>query len=157
MRKSTFYGLAAFCGVGSLFFAYVSIFTSRTSCHPPVSRVEGDFSSIGSALRMYAVNNGQPPTTGQGISALVDKPVAGPKPKRWSRVMDCLPVDPWQTPYRYTHLPPKMLEWRYELRSAGEDRIFGSRDDIIAEDEWGKEVVPQALEAEAGVEPRPSY
>jgi len=156
MRKSTFCGLVVCCGLGSLFCGAVLLFVSDDSyCSIPKStRVDGDFGSIASAIRMYSVINGLPPSTGQGLEALAKEPVIGPKPKRWSRVMDRVPIDPWETPYRYTQLLPKTKEWRYEIRSAGEDRVFGSGDDIVDESEWGSEVIPPT---EALSEPRPAY
>jgi general secretion pathway protein G len=108
-------------------------------------RVESDQVSFAAALKMYVVNNGRPPTTEQGFGALVDKPRTGPEPKRWSRIMDRVPVDPWQTPYRYLLLPPKGTQWRCELRSAGPDGVFGNGDDLAEVTEWGK-AVDQAAE-----------
>jgi type II secretion system protein G len=157
MRKSTFYGLTALCGVGSLFFGYV-VLTPRVSCGShPESRVDGDFSCIGSAIKMYTVNNGRPPSTGQGLEALVNEPKTGPKPKRWSRVMDRVPVDPWQTPYRYQILPPIGPQWRWELRSAGPNRVFGGSDDLTEEFESGVILDPSAAQDEEMAVPRPSY
>ena len=158
MRKSTFYGLATLCGAGSLFFVYVWFFPGRTTCcHPPSVRVDGDFISMSSAIKLYHVNAGRPPTSGQGLEALVAEPTTGPKPRRWSQVMTKVPLDPWETPYRYTHLAPKTTEWCCELRSAGEDREFGTPDDVATELEWGRELPPMPTRAETSADARPSY
>jgi len=156
MRRATFYAFATLCGACCLVLVLGAweISTARICALPKSSRVDGDFCSIASAIRMYSVNNGRPPSTNQGLEALATEPVIGPKPKRWRRVMDRVPVDPWETPYRYTQLLPKTKEWRYEIRSAGEDRVFGSGDDIVDESEWGSEVIPPT---EALSEPRPAY
>jgi general secretion pathway protein G len=160
MRKTTFYGLAVVCGVGTLLAGLVLCVVHDRS-HMCVlaksSRVEGDFSSVGSALKMYVVNNGRPPTTEQGLDALVSEPVSGPKPRRWSRVMDRRPLDPWQTPYRYQLLPPTGSQWRWELRSAGPDGVFGSGDDMANEAEAGVYVNSEPVEVGEKVDPRPSF
>jgi len=155
MRKSIFYGFVIPAG-GCLILLCLAMWdaSSRVCALPKSSRVDGDFSSIWSAIRMYSVVSGRPPSTSQGLEALATEPVIGPKPKRWSRIMDRVPVDPWETPYRYTQLSPKTTEWRVELRSAGEDRVFGSGDDIVDESEWGRAVAPPD---EVVSEPRPAY
>jgi type II secretion system protein G len=155
MKKSTFYGLATFCGLGSLFFALVVwlAFFDTGGGGSKSMRVEQDFLVIHAALKMYAANAGQPPTTAQGLDALVNKPKTGPQPRRWTLFMTKLPLDPWQAPYRFTLLAPKEREWRWELRSAGSDRVFGNRDDLAAEEEYGDYLTLE----DGSVESRPSY
>ena len=149
MRKATFYGLSTLCGVGSLLFGF-AIFAPRVSgCHPPEARLDSDFASLGSAMLMYCVSNGRPPSTEQGIDVLVTEPVIGPKPKRWRQVMERPPLDPWQTPYRFQLLRPTGPRWRWELRSAGPDRAFGSGDDVAREFESGVIYDQTAAEKEA--------
>ena len=114
--------------------------------------MEVDFQVIHRVLKTYVTNAGQPPTTAQGLDALVNEP-RSPKPKRWVQVLKMLPTDPWETPYRYALIAPNEREWRWELRSAGPDRVFGNRDDLASEEEWG-----DYLRLEDGsVESRPSY
>jgi len=157
MRKSTFYGLATLCAVGSLLFGFEFFVGGRSSSQPPEARVEQDFLAIGNALKSYQINAGRPPTTGQGLDVLVNEPKQGPKPKRWVQVMKKMPPDPWQIPYCYTLLSPKEYEWRWELRSAGPDRVFGSGDDLVDEYQTGKLLPMPAGEPEADAGSRPSY
>jgi general secretion pathway protein G len=157
MRKSTFNELATLCGAGTLFFGFV-LWTgpSGGTCGgSKLSRVDGDFASIGSAIKMYCVNNGQPPSTGQGLEALVTKPITGPKPKRWSQVMDRTPLDPWNNPFRYKLLPPTGRRWSFEFQCAGPDGFFGSGDDVAEEFEAG--VIFDQAAAEEEAEFLPSY
>ncbi|RYD78524.1 MAG: hypothetical protein EOP84_14150 [Verrucomicrobiaceae bacterium] len=135
MRKSTFHGMTVILGVVMfLFCIWFVIFRSRSSYPvPPEGRVEQHFLAIGNALRTYQINAGRPPTTDQGLDVLVNEPTQGPKPRRWVQMMKKLYSDPWQTPYRYTLLESKGNGWRWELRSAGRDRIFGNDDDLVDE------------------------
>lgn len=96
------------------------------------TRVSGDFNSVGAALRMYSTNNGRYPTTQQGLQALVEEPTSTPRAKRWTKLMDEVPVDPWQNEYGYkfpgTHDPTM-----FEIISKGPDGIEGNEDDISSQ------------------------
>lgn len=142
MKRTTFYVLATVCGLGSVLFALVVwlVFCDTDSGAPKPFRVQQDFWSIGNALKTYLINGGRPPTTAQGLDALIKKPTQGPTPRRWVQVMKKLFPDPWQTPYRYTLLSSKAHEWRWELRSAGADRTFGTGDDLMEEFETSHEL-----------------
>ncbi|MCW1887193.1 type II secretion system protein GspG [Luteolibacter flavescens] len=156
MRKSTFY---AFTGLGVLamlltgFFVW---FASGISSHPPEARLDGDNSSMVSAILMYCVNNGRPPTSAQGLEALVAMPTTGPKPRRWSKVWDEIPLDPWGTPYGYSLLRSNTPQWRFELRSAGRDRILNTSDDIAYEHKVGYDPDYRKPDEEEPAESRPS-
>jgi general secretion pathway protein G len=96
------------------------------------TRVSGDFQSIGAALRMYQTNNGRFPSTSQGLDALVNKPGGTPAPKRWVKLMDNVPLDPWQEPYGYK-FPGTHDATTYELISKGPDMTEGTEDDISSQ------------------------
>ena len=157
MRKSTFYGLATLCAVGSLLFGFEFFVGGRSSSQPPEARVEQDFLAIGNAIKSYQINAGGPPSTAQGLDALVDKPTRGPKPRRWVQVMKKLPVDPWLNPYRYSLSAAAGEGLRWEIRCAGRDGFFGSSDDIVHKDESSGAFFSPAFQAEVRAEPRPSY
>jgi general secretion pathway protein G len=55
------------------------------------------------ALKMYWLDNGRYPTTGQGLKALVRLPEEGPIPANWKEggYIESLPLDPWGNPYQY--------------------------------------------------------
>jgi general secretion pathway protein G len=99
-------------------------------------RCRADFQSINSALKAYAINAGRPPTTDQGLAALVDKPHLDPLPVDWVQVMTKVPSDPWKEPYHYRELPSKDGKFRWELRSDGPDGTLGTEDDRHQEFEW---------------------
>ncbi|MCW1925580.1 type II secretion system protein GspG [Luteolibacter arcticus] len=159
MRKSTFYGLATFCAAGSLFFGLVVwlVFFDTGGGASKSMRVEQDFVWMGNALKTYEINAGRPPTPAQGLEALLNEPMTGPKPRRWTQIVKRLPVDPWNTPYRFTLLAPKEREWRWELRSAGPDRDFGSPDDLASEYESGDNLISKAVQAQGNGDSTPSY
>jgi general secretion pathway protein G len=140
-----------------LFFGFVSLVLTALLGTPSsgakIQRVDQDFLVIDNALKACASHAGRPPVSAQGLEALVNEPTTGPKPRRWTQIMTKLPTDPWGTPYRYVLLGPKEREWRWELCCAGPDRVFGNRDDLASEAEWGDYLTLQ----DGGVESRPSY
>jgi general secretion pathway protein G len=62
-----------------------------------------DIATIDQALKLYRLDNGRYPTTEQGLTALVAKPVAEPLPQNWKPYLDYLPKDPWGKPYQYAN------------------------------------------------------
>ena len=101
-----------------------------------LAHVATDDEAIDNAIKTYAINAGRPPTTDQGLMALVEEPMAGPEPRRWVQAMKKVPSDPWGNPYRYRVLSEVYGEWRYELSSAGKDGIFQTEDDWAKEIDW---------------------
>lgn len=56
------------------------------------------------ALQMYAVDNGQPPSTEQGLAALIVEPTSSPRPTNWKKYLSdvaTVPKDPWGNDYIY--------------------------------------------------------
>ena len=80
-----------------------------------------------SALESYRNDNGQFPTTRQGLGALVEKPVLEPVPEHWRQYLERIPRDPWRNEYVYKYQGAKA---RYILFSRGSDGLE-SEDDII--------------------------
>jgi general secretion pathway protein G len=95
-------------------------------------RVSSDFRTIEAALLKYQISNGRYPTTSQGLEALVDKPSSSPEPKRWTRIMKEVPLDPWQTPYGYK-FPGSEDPSTFEIISMGPDMTEGTEDDISSQ------------------------
>lgn len=91
-------------------------------------RVRGDIQSIKTSLLAYQGLNGFYPTTEQGLQALVTAPSTDPKPARWQQFMEQVPTDPWGSPYVYK-CPGEKNPTKYDLFSAGPDRIPNSADD----------------------------
>lgn len=97
-----------------------------------ITRAQADISSIGTALLTYSSNNrGRPPSTSQGLDALVTRPSGDPKPTAWVRLMESVPVDPWGTPYIYKYPTTHKTASGYDLYSAGPDRIPDTEDDVV--------------------------
>jgi len=102
-----------------------------------LQRVDADFSSIGSALKTYKLNAGNYPTTQQGIKALVEKPTGTPVPRRWTKIADKVPLDPWMQEYGYK-FPGSKDPSEFEIFSKGKDGQQGTADDISNQDTQDK-------------------
>ena len=59
--------------------------------------------SISAALKEYKLDNGDYPTTEQGLEALVEKPSIGKIPKKYPEkgYLSKIPKDPWDNDYVY--------------------------------------------------------
>lgn len=78
---------------------------------------------IGTALDAYRLDNGDYPTTEQGLAALVAPPTLAPVPPRWRGPYlqkTVVPLDPWGRPYVY-RFPGVQRTWSYDLSSLGRD------------------------------------
>ena len=98
-----------------------------------------DIERIGLALDMYAVQNGDYPTTEQGLDALLRKPTSQPEPLNWNGPYvkaGTKFVDPWNNDYVYES-PSTHEGYDYDLYSYGPDKQEGGDDDITnwSEDE----------------------
>ncbi|OGV25362.1 MAG: type II secretion system protein GspG [Legionellales bacterium RIFCSPHIGHO2_12_FULL_37_14] len=68
-----------------------------------IVKVKQDILSIQNALDLYKLDNGDYPTTDQGLNALVQKPTNDPIPSNWQAYLKELPIDPWGRPYLYLY------------------------------------------------------
>ena len=89
-----------------------------------IQRTEQDINNIYSALKLYEARNYQMPDQGQGLEALVSLPTTGTKPANWTKLMDSVPIDPWNTPYQYRN-PGKKDPSGVDVFSFGPDRKEG--------------------------------
>jgi general secretion pathway protein G len=92
-----------------------------------VQKVQADFKSIETALKIYRLDNYQYPTTEQGLEALVRPSTLEPEPRNFKRggYLSELPVDPWGRPYFYLS-PGEYGE--IDIYSLGADGITGGDD-----------------------------
>lgn len=83
-----------------------------------VTTTKTNLASLSSALKMYRLDNGQYPTTEQGLKALAEKPVTPPVPAAWPEggYVSENPVDAWGNPYVYSSAGSG-----FELKSLGKD------------------------------------
>lgn len=86
-----------------------------------VTVAQSDLKSISAALKMYRLDNGDYPSTGQGLAALVSKPSGAPEPRNYApgAYLDKLPEDPWGNPYVYRS--PGETVTGFDLASNGKD------------------------------------
>jgi general secretion pathway protein G len=77
---------------------------------------------LGLALDAYRLDNGQYPTTEQGLAALWREPTAPPVPTRWRGpyTRKAIPPDSWDRPYVYRS-PGTEMPTSYDLLSLGKD------------------------------------
>lgn len=98
-----------------------------------VTTANTDLRTIGAALKMYRLDNGDYPTTAQGLRALVEMPTTPPIPSNWAPegYLPQMPVDPWGNPYVYVAPAPG----GFALKSLGKDGAEGGEGldaDIVA-------------------------
>jgi len=86
---------------------------------------------FGPALDMYELDNGQYPTTDQGLDALRVEPAKPPVPTNWKEpyLKKDVPLDPWGNEYVYRS-PGAHNPEGYDLESYGPDGRDGGGDDI---------------------------
>ncbi len=86
-------------------------------------------SNLATALKLYELDNGQFPTSSQGLQALRTKSSVSPIPPNWNGpYIDNDPIDPWGNPYGY--VSPGKHRPDYDLSSKGKD-LNSDEDDII--------------------------
>lgn len=90
-------------------------------------RVDTDIQAIQTQLKVYEMQNYTFPSTAQGLQALVTKPTTEPVPRKWRRLLESIPLDPWGTPYHYEY-PGKKNAKGYDLYSLGPDRTLSDDD-----------------------------
>lgn len=84
--------------------------------------------NISTALKLYELDNGDFPSTGQGLNALKSQPASA---INWNGpYIERDPVDPWGRPYKYKS-PGAHRPQSYDLYSAGKDGQEGNQDDVV--------------------------
>ena len=93
--------------------------------------------SIETALRLYKLDNGNYPSTEQGLQALVESPAVGELPRAWREggylEKGKMPKDPWENEYIY--LCPG-LHGDFDLVSYGADGQPGGEDKNVDINSW---------------------
>ncbi len=86
-------------------------------------------SMLATALKLYELDNGNFPTSSQGLEALLRKPSTSPIPNNWNGpYIEKLSIDPWSRPYVYVSPGDHRLD--YDLSSKGKDDK-SDEDDIV--------------------------
>lgn len=85
------------------------------------TRALSDIKTYSTALDLYAADNGQPPTTQQGLDALRNKPASSPQPRNWNGpYVREIKLDPWGNDYVY-RCPGQLNPDGYDLISYASD------------------------------------
>jgi general secretion pathway protein G len=87
-------------------------------------------SQLESAVNLYTLHVGMPPSTQEGLEALLVPPAGISDPHKWSGPYlnrENLPIDPWNMPYQYEQVDAD----RFRIWSSGPDRASGTEDDIM--------------------------
>lgn len=86
---------------------------------------KAQIANIESALQLYKLDNGNVPSTEQGLKALVERPASGPAAPNWKAggYLAKVPVDPWGNPYKYA--TPSSQGGEFEIISFGADGAAG--------------------------------
>jgi general secretion pathway protein G len=96
--------------------------------------------SIGTALKLYKLDNGEYPTTEQGLQALVEAPSSGNTPKNWRKggylEKGKVPKDPWSNDFVY--LCPGIHD-DFDIISYGADGVSGGEDTNADINSWESE------------------
>lgn len=100
-------------------------------------RVQSDFKTIETALKMYKLDNFVYPTTEQGLEALVTPPSSEPQPRNWRKdgYLPELPMDPWGAEYLY--MSPAEGK-PYEIYTLGADGLRGGVDEYADLTNWDR-------------------
>ena len=87
-----------------------------------VTAARAEIQQIANALEMYRLDNGNYPSTDQGLEALVTEPAGFPEPRRWNPdgYLNKVPEDPWGERYMYFSEQRNM-----DIYSFGADRQEG--------------------------------
>ena len=79
-------------------------------------------SLLPTALKLYELDNGNFPTTSQGLDALLHQPTSSPAAQNWNGpYIEKDPLDPWGRPYIYES--PGDHRSDYDLSSKGKDEV----------------------------------
>jgi len=84
---------------------------------------------LATALKLYELDNGNFPTTSQGLEALMKMPSMSPVPTNWNGpYIEKSPIDPWGSRYEYASPGDHRLD--YDLYSKGKD-ANSDEDDVV--------------------------
>ena len=103
-----------------------------------VQKVQADFKSIETALKIYRLDNCVYPSTEQGQEALVEPSSLDPEPRNFKAggYLQEVPMDPWGRPYLYLS-PGEHGE--VDIYSLGADGLSGGEDQNADIGNWRAE------------------
>ncbi len=113
--------------VGILAAVIVPRFLSRTE-DAKVSSAITAMSSFKLAIDLYEADNGKPPTTQQGLQALITPPSGSKKSASYLKDVSAVPKDPWG--FDYVYKSPGENGRDYDIIAPGPDGQVGTADDV---------------------------
>jgi general secretion pathway protein G len=115
--------------MGTLAAMIVPRFTGRSE-QAKIAVAKADIATnLSSALKLYELDNGNFPSTEQGLKALFTEPANEPLPANWSGpYIEKTPLDPWGNEYVY--VSPGEHRADYDLYSKGRNGN-DETDDIV--------------------------
>lgn len=110
------------------------------------TKAMADVQTLSMALELYTLHNGRPPSTEQGLGALVEKPTVEPIPPKWRDggylKQKTLQKDPWGNPYVY--LSPGLKDPDFDIISYGADGAAGGDGADADIESWNLQGSPPA-------------
>ncbi|MFA5060673.1 MAG: type II secretion system major pseudopilin GspG [Candidatus Omnitrophota bacterium] len=118
--------------IGALSAMIIPRLTGRSD-QAKVAAAKADVDAhLATALKLYELDNGNFPTTSQGLDALLSKPSGNPAASNWNGpYIERKPVDPWGRSYEYAS--PGEHRSDYDLYSKGKNE--SKEDDDVTN--WG--------------------
>jgi general secretion pathway protein G len=92
-----------------------------------------DIGTLVNQLKVYRLDNGNYPTTEQGLVALVQKPTTNPVPPNWKQYLDRVPKDPWGGDYQYLY---PGVRGEIDVFSLGSDHARGGEGNAADIGNW---------------------
>ena len=106
--------------IGALSAMIIPRFTGRSDQAKAAAAKADIEAHLATAFKLYELDNGNFPTSDQGLDALFKKPESEPVPTNWNGpYVEKRPVDPWGRPYVY--LAPGEHRSDYDLSSKGKN------------------------------------
>lgn len=102
---------------------------SKSSQEAKVGQAQIYVTQLAGSLARYEMANSSPPSTAQGLRALVERPGGEPAPRRWTSILDKIDPDPWGVEYRYD-FPGRRNTKGFDVYSCGPDRTPNTADDV---------------------------
>jgi general secretion pathway protein G len=108
--------------------ATVTVGYQQVSRSAKMDATRNQIKMLENAINTYALAVGTPPTTQQGLTALIEAPTDLKNPAKWQGpyLNKQLPNDPWDSPYQYEAQQGD----QFRIWSMGPDGASGSEDDI---------------------------
>jgi len=103
-----------------------------------VSAAQTQIANFKTAIALYEVDNSDPPSTQQGLQALIEPPTTSPKPPNWKgpylNDVPAVPKDPWGNEYHYESPGPNGQSfWIVSLGDDGREGGTGYAADISSD------------------------